>query len=480
MGCGIINKRPLRNHKGSVVLIPGQFVQGLPESIYMYYNIQGNLGQGSYGTVVSAIKKSSGDERAIKIINKFKLKTEAARQKIMNEVEILRKLDHPHIVKVYEFYEDEFNLYLVMELCKGGELLNHIIKHGVLSESDTAVYMKQIFSAVYYMHSMSIVHRDLKLENMLIQSTTNQNIKIADFGTAIELPSGKSLSYMIGTVNYIAPEVFKKNYNEKCDMWSCGVIMFILLTGKLPFYTKSKKSTIDRILKGAYSIDTPEWANISPDAKFLVRKLLELNPSKRISASEAYKKDWVQCSKKPEISPELFNTVANNLKSFGETTKFQRAVIRFIASQLLSQTEQNDLANIFKSLDLSGDGKINEQELVDHCKKIFGNALTEEDIHKILIRVDTDRSGFIDYTEFLAAAMDRKKLLSIERLELAFQAFDKDKNGKISAEELKLMLETDSKLDIEAYAKLISEVDQNGDEMVDFKEFKDMMLSLLQ
>ena len=159
---------------------------------------------------------------------------------------------------------------------------------------------------------------------------------------------------------------------------------------------------------------------------------------------------------KPVVNSNLLIEASNNLKTFGETTKLQRAVIRFIATQLVSQPERNELANLFKSLDVSGDGKINEKELSQHCKRIFGDSFTEEEIHSIMTRVDTDRSGYIDYSEFIAAAMDRKKLLSLERLETAFQAFDKDNNGKISAEELKLMLDSNVKFDLNAYSKLIA------------------------
>jgi calcium-dependent protein kinase len=479
MGCGIMQKKAPRNQRGSVILFPGQFVQNLPDSIYTFYEIKDSLGSGSYGTVVSAIQKSTRELRAIKIINKFKLQSDESRKKVINEVLILRKLDHPHIVKIYEFYEDEFNLYVVMELCKGGELLDTIIKNGYLSEADASVYMKQILSAVFYMHSQGIIHRDLKLENMLLESQSSKNIKIADFGTACEMPQGKKLTQMIGTINYIAPEIFKKSYTEKCDMWSCGVIMYILLTGKLPFSSKTKKQTINLIIKGEFNKVNNEYLSISPPGKELISKFLELNFSKRISAQEAFNCEWVQSSANPEINSNQVQQVINNLTSFGETTKFQRAVIRFIVSQLLSQSERNELSNIFKNFDTSGDGKINEKEFTVYCKKIFGSSLSDEDIKMIMARVDTDKSGFVDYSEFLAAAMDRKKLLSLERLEKAFEAFDKDKNGKISAQELKLMLESTVKLDLEAYKKLIQDVDQNGDDLVDFREFKDMMSGLV-
>ena len=219
MGCGTIKRTPIAaQQRKSVILFPGQFVKSLEENIFSIYNMKEELGVGSYGRVVLAIHKISREKRAIKMINKLAIHSETLRKRIMTEVEIQRKLDHPNIVKIYEFHEDEFNLYLVMELCSGGELLDSIEKSGCMSESATAVYMKQILSALCYMHSLNIVHRDLKLENMLIEKPGSSQIKIADFGIATELKPGKKLSQMIGTINYIAPEVIDKNYNEKCDL----------------------------------------------------------------------------------------------------------------------------------------------------------------------------------------------------------------------------------------------------------------------
>ena len=480
MGCGTVTRNVLAmQNRKSVILFEGQFVKSLEESIYALYDFKEELGVGSYGRVVAAVHRGSRERRAIKIINKLAIKSEEVRQKIMTEVEIQRKLDHPNIVKVYEFYEDDFNLYLVMELCTGGELLDSIARIGCLSESQTAIYMKQILSAVYYLHSLRIVHRDLKLENMLIEKINTSHIKIADFGIATELQPEKKLSKFIGTISYIAPEVIVGKYTEKCDLWGCGVIMYILLSGTLPFSGPSKKLTMSLISKGKYSTSGNRWAHVSEGAKDLLKQLLVVNPKLRISAEAAYNDPWVTSSRLPNIRDSLIETTANNITSFRETHKLQRAVIRFIASQLLNQGEKNELTSIFKSLDASGDGKITEQELVVYCNKIFGESLTAEEIHNIMLRIDTDNSGYIDYSEFLAAAMDKKKLLSSERLDAAFQAFDRDSNGKITAQELKYLLESEIKLDITAYDRLIQQVDRNGDGVIDVKEFKEMMIALI-
>lgn len=476
MGCGSFKKyERTPNQRISVVLFPGQFVKNLEESIYALYDFREELGVGSYGRVVSAVHKKTRDRRAIKIINKLAIQSDEIRKKIMSEVEIQRRLDHPNIVRIFEFHEDEFNLYLVMELCTGGELLDSIARIGCLSEGQTASYMKQLLSALVYMHSLNIVHRDLKLENMLIEKPNSNILKIADFGIATELKPNRTLTMTIGTINYIAPEVINRKYDSQCDLWSCGVIMYILLSGTLPFNGGSKKKSMSRIQKGKYSLAGNRWDLVSDEAKFLISKLLELNPKIRFNAKTAFEYNWIQEAKSPKIRPSLLQTTANNLKNFMETHKFQRAVIRYITSQLLSQVEKNDFILIFRTLDKAGNGKLTEKELIPYCKKIFGDSFSDTEIHQIMARVDTDNSGYIDYSEFIAAAMDKKKLLSEEKLEAAFKAFDTDHNGKITAQELKYFLESNVKIDISAYNKLIQQVDKNGDGAIDFDEFKEMM-----
>jgi calcium-dependent protein kinase len=480
MGCGSLKKYEKPSDKrSSIVLFPGQFVKSIEEDIHHLYEFREELGVGSYGRVVTGIHKKTRERRAIKIINKLAIHSDELRKKIMTEVEIQRKLDHPNIVKVFEFHEDEYNLYLVMELCTGGELLDSISRVNCLSEALTATYMKQILSALVYLHSLNIVHRDLKLENMLIEKPNSQVLKLADFGIATELKPGKFLSMLIGTMNYIAPEVVKRKYNNQCDLWSAGVIMFILLSGTLPFKSSSKKKTLALIAEGKFSLDVGRWELVSNEAKNFLRKLLEVDVKMRYSASNALLDPWLMVAKAPEVRSSLLETTANNLKNFRETHKFQRAVIRYIASQLLSQKDKAEYISIFKSLDKTGTGKLTEEELIPYCKKIFGDSFTDEEIHSIMTRVDTDNSGYIDYSEFIAAAMDKKKLLSEEKLEATFKAFDRDHNGKITAQELKYFLESSIKIDISAYYRLIQQVDKNGDGEIDFQEFKEMMRALV-
>lgn len=481
MGCASLlrKKEDKQLHKLTILLRPGQFISNLKDNIYSQYSIKQELGSGAYGRVVFAVHNLTHQVRAIKIINKFSIKNETIRSKLMNEVTILKNLDHPNIIKIYEFYEDEFNLYLVLDMCTGGELLDAILKKGSLNEQLAAEYMRQILSTVVYLHSQNIIHRDLKLENMLLETPQDNNIKIIDFGASTYYKPGKLESLRVGTVNYIAPEVLKKKYNEKCDIWSCGVIMYILLSGTLPFKAKEKQECMNLIIAARYSMEGGIWDLVSVDAKNLLMRMMEKSPKKRISAYEAFQHPWIQGAKMPTLQQNLLDVASNNLRTFHETSKLQRAVIRFIACQLLNSIEKKELSSIYKHLDSDGKGKLTEEQLGYCWEKIFGSSLPGEELRKMMLRVDTDKSGFIEYSEFIVAAMDRRKLLSAERLDSVFSTFDRDQNGKISASELKVMLDYEQDLDLSLYMNVVKEADLNGDGQIDYKEFKKAMLSLM-
>jgi calcium-dependent protein kinase len=366
-----------------------------------------------------------------------------------------------------------------MDICTGGELLEAILKAGHLDESTAADYMRQILSTLIYLHSQKIIHRDLKLENMLIDEPGSNNLKLIDFGAATFYKKDDLQSLRVGTVNYIAPEVLNKKYNEKCDVWSAGVILYVLLSGKLPFRGSSKMESIRFIKEGRFSLQGGVWDLVSEDAKDLIKKLLDNNPKTRLSAQQAFNHPWIQRSKLPALKNNLLEIVSSNLKTFHLTSKLQRAVIRFIACQLLTSVEKKELNEIYKYLDAEGHGKISKDQLSTFWMKILGNRLEEDEVSGMMTRLDTDKNGFVEYSEFIVAAMDKKKLLSSERLDAVFNAFDKDHNGKISAFELYDMLDDHQELEMNLYQNVIKEADLNGDGQVDFTEFKKLMFCLV-
>lgn len=222
--------------------------------------------------------------RAVKIINKRYISDEE-REKLLNEIDILKKLDHPNILKLYEFFQDQKRYFLVTELCNGGELFDKIAEEQQFSEIDAAKIIKQILSAVNYCHQRNVVHRDLKPENILMNRDVNDpKITIIDFGTSGIFAQGEKMDQKYGTPYYIAPEVLNNNYDEKCDLWSIGVILYILLCGYPPFNGANDDQIIKRVKQGKYRTDDEEWANISPEAIDLVNRLLTYNPNERITA----------------------------------------------------------------------------------------------------------------------------------------------------------------------------------------------------
>jgi len=204
-----------------------------------HYRIGKVLGTGAFGEVRMCVHRESGAQRAVKVLRKSHMDDDEKRM-LFNEINILKEIDHPNIIKMYEFFEDEKRYYLVTEICKGGELFDEILQRGKFSERDGAVLMKQVLSCINYCHQANIVHRDLKPENILLEQNKEfDQIKIIDFGTSLVYDPSRSLDEKLGTPYYIAPEVLNKNYNQKCDIWSCGVITYILLSGVPPFNGQS-------------------------------------------------------------------------------------------------------------------------------------------------------------------------------------------------------------------------------------------------
>lgn len=236
---------------------------------------------------------------------------------LLNEIDILKQLDHPAIVKLFEFYQDKLNFYLITEYIDGGELFDKISKVKTFSEMEAAIIMKQLLSAVVYCHNRKIVHRDLKPENLLLDCESKlDSIKVIDFGTSIVFDPNTKMRHKYGTPYYIAPEVLNRMYDEKCDVWSCGVIMYILLCGQPPFKGKNHKEIFDKIKAGKYTFSQPEWKEVSRSAKMLIRKMLTYNPEQRVSAEEALNNEWIvsnNMGRRRELKAPILNNILANL-----------------------------------------------------------------------------------------------------------------------------------------------------------------------
>ena len=440
-----------------------------------------SIGEGSYGVVRRGVHKISGQTRAVKIIPRDRLKL---LPRFRDEVKIMKELEHPNIIRLFETFEDDAFIYLVMELCEGGELFDRIIATGFFGERESASTVRQMLGALFYLHRRGVCHRDLKPENFLLSSSLPEaDLKLIDFGLSARVQAGVPLKTRSGTPYYVAPEVLSGSYDEKCDLWSIGVLTYVLLCGYPPFNGNSDKDILARVKSGKFVFPDSEWKTVSASAKDFVSKLLELKPGNRMSAKEALEHPWIRESaliakgSSQQEDPLVQERILSSLRSFRGISKFKKLALTAIAHQLLD-SEINELKRTFASVDTDGDGTLNVSEIREALVK--AGIRVPHDIETLMAEIDSDGSGSVDYMEFIAATMDRKLYNQKEVAWRAFCMFDQDGDGKISARELAKLLKMDSvqsNFDKEKLDEIIKEFDLNSDGEIDFEEFSAMVHS---
>lgn len=461
-------------NKSNIKIEKSNFIAYKTGSIVKEYTLGKTLGTGAFGTVRLATHKPTKQTRAIKILKKV----DQDEEKLFLEVNILSKLTHPNIMQIHEFYDDNTNFYIVSEYCQGGELFDKITEKGCFSEKNAAPLMKQLLSAICYCHQNNIVHRDLKPENILLDNKNEENptIKLIDWGGARFFSKQKKMTKVNGTPYYIAPEVISEVYDEKCDIWSAGVILYVLLCGYPPFNGETDKDIMNAVTKGEFDFPDEEWSVVSKEGKDIIKKMLTYDPKKRIGALECLADPWFKINElKTAENKELAKSSLDNMKRFKRNRKFEQATISFIINQLISKDERNELQKQFQEWDVNGDGVLSKEEIVEGYKKTYGTVDLDE-IDNMIKSVDLDGNGVIDYNEFLNCTMNRDKIMSKANLEYAFKTFDKDGSGAISIDEIMLIFnKTSSEVDKEEFAQILKQADENGDGEIEFEEFKKIM-----
>ncbi|XP_034174162.2 calcium/calmodulin-dependent protein kinase II isoform X13 [Osmia lignaria lignaria] len=292
------------------------------------YDLKEELGKGAFSVVRRCVQKSTGHEFAAKIINTKKL-TARDFQKLEREARICRKLQHQNIVRLHDSIQEENYHYLVFDLVTGGELFEDIVAREFYSEADASHCIQQILESVHHCHHNGVVHRDLKPENLLLASKAKgAAVKLADFGLAIEV-QGEAQAWFgfAGTPGYLSPEVLKKEpYGKPVDIWACGVILYILLVGYPPFWDEDQHRLYAQIKAGSYDYPSPEWDTVTPEAKNLINQMLTVNPSKRITASEALKHPWI-CQRERVASVVHRQETVDCLKKFNARRKLKVAIL---------------------------------------------------------------------------------------------------------------------------------------------------------
>mmetsp|Transcript_12641 Transcript_12641/g.22940 ORF Transcript_12641/g.22940 Transcript_12641/m.22940 type:complete len:582 (+) Transcript_12641:78-1823(+) len=435
------------------------------------------LGAGMTGSVHVGKHKETGELYAIKSINKRKLDP-AQIGELKNEVDLLRRLDHPSIVRLYEVFEQGSKMYLIMQLLSGKDLGKARFKN----ELEVATVMYKICQAIAYCHANGICHRDIKLENFVFTSKNNhEDICVIDFGIGKKLHKSsrnrqvtetkkqfkRNMHTICGTPYYMSPQVLEGRYDEKCDCWALGVLAYILLTGKPPFNGRSKKELDNAIRHGSVRFHR----KISHDAKEFISHLLKINTNERWSASRALKATWFH----QVISPpndakalELEQSAIDNIMHYQEAGKLKKIALMIRAFSLQNKKIEK-LKAAFGLMDTGNTGTLTKNELSNalHRHNIF------IDSEKIFESLDVDGHGVISYTEFLAAALgddledDRVVLKSL------FDKMDLSKNGRITAKDLKIFLGADAKkFNVE---ELVSEADMTGSHDISYAEFVHVM-----
>jgi calcium-dependent protein kinase len=457
------------------------------ENIKLYYKVLEKIGSGSFGKVYKVNHIPTNQLRAMKVISKETLQYQDDDKKFLKEIEILSQIDHPNILKVFEYYQDNENYYVITELCKGGELYEQIYELNHFSEKEAAIIMEQLLSAVMYIHAKGIVHRDLKPENILLENNKEKKnfyIKIIDFGTSNFFDKSTKLNLKVGTPYYIAPEVLMKSYTNRCDMWSCGVIMYILLTGTPPFNGNDEEEIMKNVLIGKYSMDTDEWLNISKEAKNLTQRLLTYDPEKRISAEDAWKHPWIYKYTKSNVQANTteHKIPIENIKFFTSRKKFQQATIAFLVHQASTSEMMKELRKIFKDFDKNGDGRLSYDEIKTGFKMYYKNEqIADTEIQKLIENIDLDKNQYIEYEEFLRVTVNLDLLMTDKNLKMAFDFFDKDKSGKLTPDEIKKAICKDFEgKDNALIQDIVKEIDTNGDGQIEFNEFKQLMIKVIK
>ncbi|CAF1705214.1 calcium-dependent protein kinase 9 [Brassica napus] len=446
------------------------------EDVKLFYTLGKELGRGQFGVTYLCTENSTGKKYACKSISKKKLVTKADKDDMRREIQIMQHLSgQPNIVEFKGAYEDEKAVNLVMELCAGGELFDRIIAKGHYSERAAASVCRQIVNVVKICHFMGVLHRDLKPENFLLSSKDDKAlIKATDFGLSVFIEEGKVYRDIVGSAYYVAPEVLRRRYGKEVDIWSAGIILYILLSGVPPFWAETEKGIFDAILEGHIDFESQPWPSISNSAKDLVRKMLTADPKRRISAADVLEHPWLREGGEASDKP-IDSAVLSRMKQFRAMNKLKKLALKVIAENINTEEIQG-LKAMFANIDTDNSGTITYEELKEGLAKL-GSKLTEAEVKQLMDAADVDGNGSIDYIEFITATMHRHRLESDENLYKAFQHFDKDGSGYITIDELEVALKEYGMGDDATIKEVLSDVDSDNDGRINYEEFCAMMRS---
>jgi calcium-dependent protein kinase len=414
-----------------------------------YLDSDQELGKGGCGVVVVGEHKDNRTQYAIKIVDK----AHAERGRLDRELKLLKDVDHVNVVRLFSVYDVPSHMYFVMELCLGGHLGNLLARQQkkYLDEPWAKQLARQLLSAVAHIHSRGIAHRDIKLQNILIDTNNNDRaaqLKLIDFGYGSRYIGALPMHTKCGTPYTTAPEVIRECYDERCDVWSCGVVLYIMLCGRRPFEALNcngpladagKAAMITNILACRYHFNHKPWLTVSKQGLNFVKALLHPDYKQRMHSHEALEASWLQDTVLTSVAQNVLASerglrAAENIRRSSSFSELQRTGMMAVVFGVQNKTI-SEMAALFQSFDTDASGMLSRDEFSMAMSKIMPQ-LTAEDIEKLFVMVDYDNNGLISYTEFLAATLDPRDL-DISELSKAFRLFDEDGNGIISKDEMR-------------------------------------------
>ena len=481
------------------------------------------IGEGSFGMVKRVCLINHEETvRAMKIIPKENLIQDENGKQLVDEIDILKSLEHPNIMKIYECFEDKENVYIISEFCDEGDLLAKMNKLHSLNEIVVKFLMGQILNAIAYLHSNRVFHGDIKLENVMLYKATKRGrkfsrinrdlqqdkklqndisksfnkktfksknsfnyiidmydyeVKLIDFGCCKYLYKKKDtqLTGIVGTSIYCSPEVIDDLYDELSDEWSCGVLMYILLCGVPPFTGDNESEIFANIKKGKFYFDKPEFNNVSENCKKLIKKLLEPNPKKRIKASKAlhepfFKENYIN-GMREDVKKEDIEKLLTIEKL---PSKFHELIEAYLCYNFINKEEEKNLRKIFRYLDRNEKNRLVE----DDFKFAFDSnniEYVDEDINRIMEILDSDGNNSIEYQEFLRGMCDKEALHSDENLKSVFEAIDEDRKGYINVQDIKNFIFKKIEIEDNKFLDYLNRIGMNLSSQLKYDEFVDII-----
>ena len=450
------------------------------------YKIEELIGKGEFSLVYRATLKSNGESRAFKVIKKDE-KNFKQSQELIQEIKLLEETDNPYIVKMYEFYDCPRAICLINEYLKGGSIYDKLKKEKKFSEFNTAIIIFQVLSALSFCHSHKIIHRNLNLTNILIDIKDPHftHIKIIDFSTSAKMVKGSEMEESKSNIKFTAPEVLKGKYNETRDIWSVGVIMYILLTGIYPFDGKDILKIKAEIELCNVNYNNENLKKCSNECIDLLKELLNKDKN-RISAQNAIKHIWfknLNIKERLTFLPfEKIKKVLEQIMKFKPKKTLQKLCLAYLVRNFNDESV-NDASNLYLQIDYNNDGSIDENEFVMHLKEIIektGEKIDESYLKKVFENIDIDKSGTVEYSEFVAAGVKKELILKEENLKESFDFFDKNKNGLINLEDLRVVFMKFKGFSQDEFNDIVNDVDVDENNEIDFEEYKNVMNNIME